>query len=254
MNSPNDKLLYSIDRGSYEPVYVQLANLLKKHISEGIFQIGDRLPSESQLCNRYAVSPMTVRRAINLLVDEGVASTAQGRGTFVKPLELSAATFNLQGLQEHFSGIAETSVALLDAKVVSANEKTARKLNVQIGQNTIFIRRLISENNNPIFYHREYLVYDPLRPLIEAEMDVTSLQGLFASVENTLLQWGELEITATLLNTEEAQILQTIPSTPAFNIEHLFYDNDSQPISWGWIICGSDTLRFSTKIGICPRE
>jgi DNA-binding GntR family transcriptional regulator len=33
---------------------------------------GDQLPSESQLCDRYGVSPMTVRRAMNILIDQGV--------------------------------------------------------------------------------------------------------------------------------------------------------------------------------------
>jgi len=132
---------------------------------------------------------------------------------------------------------------------VPADERTARKLDIDIGQYTIFIRRLITEIDRPLFYHREYLVYDPLRPIVEAEMSVTSLQGLFASVEITLLHHGVLDITATILNTEEAQILQTKLPAPAFNIKHIFFDHDNQPISWGWLICHSDTMRFSTTVG-----
>ena len=51
----------------------------------------DQLPSESQLCDRYGVSPMTVRRAINLLVDQGVVTTERGRGIFVKPMAMGTA-------------------------------------------------------------------------------------------------------------------------------------------------------------------
>ena len=46
---------------------------------------------------------MTVRRTINLLAEEGVVSTAKGRGTFVNALELGRAVFDLQGLQGLFS-------------------------------------------------------------------------------------------------------------------------------------------------------
>jgi len=72
----------SIDRDSYEPAYTQLANILRRGMAAGIFRSGDRLHSEAQLCEHYRVSPMTVRRAINTLVDQGVVSVEQGRGTF----------------------------------------------------------------------------------------------------------------------------------------------------------------------------
>jgi GntR family transcriptional regulator len=69
--------LYKIDRESYEPAYVQLANLLRRQIVDGVFRPGDQLPSVAQLCRRYGISPMTVRRSINLLADQGVVSTAR---------------------------------------------------------------------------------------------------------------------------------------------------------------------------------
>ena len=99
-NHHMEKKSYEIDRDSFEPAYLQLANLLRRQIADGVFRPGDQLPSEAQLCHRYEISPMTVRRSINLLADQGVVNTAQGRGTFVKALELSTASFDLQGLQD----------------------------------------------------------------------------------------------------------------------------------------------------------
>ena len=83
-----------IDRDACEPAYAQLANILRRQIAEGAFRPGDQLPSEAQLCRTYGISPMTVRRSINLLSDQGVVNTAQGKGTFVKPLELGTAVFD----------------------------------------------------------------------------------------------------------------------------------------------------------------
>src|SRR5512133_1637646 len=94
---------YAIDRDSYEPAYLQLANILRRQIADGVFHPGDQLPSEAQLVQRYALSPMTIRRSINLLADQGVISTAQGRGTFVRPVELSEAVFDLHELRTLFS-------------------------------------------------------------------------------------------------------------------------------------------------------
>jgi DNA-binding GntR family transcriptional regulator len=238
----------AIDRNSYEPAYAQLVNILRRQVARGMFRPGDQLPSEAMLCQRYQVSPMTVRRTINLLAEEGVVSTAQGRGTFVNTLELGRAAFNLQELQDLFNDSAMT-VKLLDVRIVSADERTARKLNLKVGENTIYIRRLLTVNREPAFYHREYLIYDPTRPIVEAEMEVTALQGLFDGTGSAMLKRGELSIEACLLNEDEANLLQTPPAA-ALCLEHLFYDFDDQPVSWGWFICRSDHLHFTTRVGI----
>ena len=238
-----------IDRDSYEPAYAQLVNILRHQIAAGAFHPGDQLPSESQLCARYKVSPMTVRRAINILADQGVVNTAQGRGTFVKPLELGAATFHLRELQSFF-GDDETAVRILEARIVSANERAARKLSISIGTRVIYIRRLLSRAQEPFLYHREYLIYDPTRPIVETEMEVTSLQGLFDGTGGTGLKRGDLSIEAATLNQEEAQILQAPEGSAAFYIEHIFYDFDDRPVSWGRLISRGDRLRFTTSVGI----
>jgi len=195
----------------------------------------------------FDVSPMTVRRSINLLADQDIVSTAQGRGTFVKPLELSTATFHLQTLHDLFN---DAVVKLLDARIVSADKRTARKLEVEEDQTVIYIRRLLTRDDEPIFYHRAYLIYDPIRPIVEAEMDVTSLQGLLANANNTMLKNGILTIEATLMNEQEARILQTTLPAAAFYLEHLFCDFMDQPVSWGWFVCRSDKLSFTTHIGL----
>jgi GntR family transcriptional regulator len=192
---------------------------------------------------------MTVRRTINLLAEEGVVITAKGRGTFVRALELGRAAFDLQELQDLFNDPA-MMVKLLDVRIVPADERTARKLNLRVGEKTIYIHRLLTVNGEPAFYHREYLIYDPTRPIVEAEMEVTALQGLFDGSGSALLKRGKLSIEACLLNEDEANLLQTPSPVAAFCLEHLFYDFDDQPVSWGWFICRSDHLRFTTRVGI----
>jgi GntR family transcriptional regulator len=238
-----------IDRDSYEPAYAQLVRLLRNQVAQGRLLPGDRLPSEAQLCRRYQVSPMTVRRAINILADQGVVSAEQGRGTFVRPVELGAASFHLQQLQDLFDDKENTTVKLLQARIAPADEQVAQQLRLVAGQRTIFMRRLILARGQPAFYHREYLVYDPCRPVVEAEMGVTALQGLFGGTGETVLKRGELSVAATLLTDEEANLLLAAPPMAGFRIEHVFFDFDDRPISWGWFVCRGDRLRFTSSIG-----
>ena len=250
---PDDQILEltaSIDRDSYEPAYSQLANILRSSMAAGILRPGDQLPSEAQLCERYGVSPMTVRRAINTLVEQGVVSAEQGRGTFVKPVAMGEAVFQLKDLQDFFGDTKRTTVNVLETRIVKADERIARKLSIPIGQRTIYIRRILQRDGLPALYHREYLVYDPHRPIVEAELEVTALRRLFNGTGETILKRGDISLEATLLTDEEAHLLQTSQPTAAFCFEHLFYDFDDKPISWGWFIGLTDFLRFTTQVGL----
>jgi DNA-binding GntR family transcriptional regulator len=239
-----------IDRKSFRPAYVQLVAILSNQIGSGEIRPGQRLPSESQLCERYDVSPMTVRRAINILVDQSLVTTAQGKGTFVKAMELSAVTSGVDEFREFFRRDGETRVRLLEVRIVRADAGVAAKLGLKPGDRTIHIRRLITKGEEPVLCHQEYIIYDPARPVVEAEMEVTALHGLFTGSGDTGLKRGELSIEATVLDKTEARLLRAPDSLPSFRLEHTFYDFDDRPVSWGVFICRGDRLRFVTVVGI----
>ncbi len=238
-----------IDRESFEPAYNQLANILRRKVAAGEYRPGERLPSEAELCSQYQVSSITARRAIKILVEQDIAETRQGQGTFLKPLTLANATFDLHGLKAIF-GDKRTMVRILGASAVSANERIASKLAIQQGTRVINIRRLLLLERQPIMYHREYMILDPTRPGVEAELEVTSLGGLFTGSGKTMLKRGDLCMDATVLNEEEAAVLQYNEGAPAFRIEHIFYNFNDSVTSWGWFICRGDRLQFKTSVGI----
>ena len=239
-----------IDRTSYEPAYAQLVKIIRLQIAGGEFPPGSRLPSESQLCKKYGVSPMTVRRAVNLLVEQGVADTAQGKGTFVKPLELGMFSFQLKELQDIFKDGENTSVKLLDVRIVTADQKIAQSLSVSDGDRVIYLSRLISRYGDPLLHHQQYLIYDPKLPIVESEMDVTSLGGLLSGAGETSFKKGLLSIGVTSLGNRESKYLQGEPGSPAFRLEHTFFDFKDQRVSWGWFTFRGDSFNISTRVGL----
>ena len=62
----------------------EVAELIKKQISEGKLAKGDKLPAEPELMRLFGVGRSTVREAIKMLVNMGYLSVQQGRGTFVE--------------------------------------------------------------------------------------------------------------------------------------------------------------------------
>lgn len=245
---------WKIDRGAYEPAYSQLVNILKSQIAAGRFRPGAQLPSEAQLRQLYQVSPMTVRRAINILQDQGLVTTAQGRGTFVKGPDISDAVFQLHGLKEYIVHPDRACVSLLEARVVPATERVARKLCIEPEQWVVYIRRLLLEDDLPISYHREYLIYDPRRPIVEGELEVTSLEGLIRGNGLSMVRSGFVTIEAITLHDEEALLLKSSPCSPAFLVEHVFRDFDGHAISWGWFVWRADHIKFTATIGPQPAD
>lgn len=65
------------------PVYIQIHNQLRQNIEDGEWKVGDKIPAERELANDFGVSRMTLRQAIQALVDEGILERRVGSGTFV---------------------------------------------------------------------------------------------------------------------------------------------------------------------------
>lgn len=63
--------------------YVQVASALRRRIQEGYWAIGDKIATLEELENEFGVARVTVRQAIELLQDEGLLKSHQGKGTFV---------------------------------------------------------------------------------------------------------------------------------------------------------------------------
>lgn len=64
--------------------YMFIKQWIIDQINSGVFQPGDALPSEYELCQQFSVSRQTARNALDMLVSQGIIQREQGRGTFVK--------------------------------------------------------------------------------------------------------------------------------------------------------------------------
>ncbi|RLC67862.1 MAG: hypothetical protein DRI48_01150 [Chloroflexi bacterium] len=74
----------SIDRNSPVPIYHQLKTLIQEQIENGVWQPGDRIPTEQELCQLYGISRSPVRQALKELAYEGILCRRPGLGTFVE--------------------------------------------------------------------------------------------------------------------------------------------------------------------------
>jgi GntR family transcriptional regulator len=72
-----------INHDSDVPVYAQLAGILRDMITSGQVRPHERLPSISYLVQTYGVADQTVKKAMQVLRDEGLVQTVTGKGVYV---------------------------------------------------------------------------------------------------------------------------------------------------------------------------
>src|ERR1700754_616579 len=65
--------------------YVQVARALRKDIVDGVYPVASQLPTEHELCERFAVSRYTIREALRRLREDNLVSSRPRTGTLVVP-------------------------------------------------------------------------------------------------------------------------------------------------------------------------
>ncbi|HEY5529782.1 MAG TPA: UTRA domain-containing protein [Thermoleophilia bacterium] len=146
----------------------------------------------------------------------------------------------------------DIAARIVEARIVAPSAHVRDRL--QVDDHVIAIKRLLSRGEEAVFYHVEYLLFDPARPLVEAELGVTSLNDLFSGGTGSGVKFGSLTLHASALTESEAGYLGEKPGALAWVVEHLFFDYDDRPQSWGRFIGRADRLTFSSTVGIVHRE
>src|ERR1700686_2150154 len=81
-------------------LYARVETVLAGEITDGDLRVGDQLPTEDSLIARFGVSRITVRRAIQNLVNRGLVEIRRGKGTFVAALKITQELRELSGFVE----------------------------------------------------------------------------------------------------------------------------------------------------------
>ncbi|MFH1112668.1 MAG: GntR family transcriptional regulator [Pseudomonadota bacterium] len=245
-SSPEEKL----DKQSYVPAYAQLAGILRRRISGEIYTPGSRLPSETAIARGFKVSAMTVRQAVGLLVDEGLVERIQGRGTFVKRLDVATSHFGLDSLRNALTDNDHVEVRILKATVEKARGRPQEALGLAADDPVVVVERVILHRSQPLTLQVGYAVFDPESPTVENMLDTQVLTGLLFQENRGSFMKGELWLLPDSLNEREAALLGTEVGKNAFRLEHIFYDFTGRPAAYGWFLVTPDKMPLSTKVGV----
>jgi GntR family transcriptional regulator len=233
--------------GNRRSVYVRIARTIADRMSSGVYPPGSLLPSGSRLCAEFGVSPMTINRAFAELKERGLVSSVKGRGTYARSLDLSDSSFRLDSAAGAWLG-SSAEIRLLSVAMARADEQTAGRLQIPVGQRIVTLRRLVSEEGHPVMLHTEHVICDPLRPLLESQLQLTSLHAFLRSDRGERFKRGELRVRAINLDEESSRILGQELGAAALRLEHLFRDADGRPVTFGWFLLRADHFELFSEL------
>ena len=231
-----------VTRASPIPLYIQIEEELRGSIRTGELVPLSQVPSEAELSDRFSVSRMTARKALDRLVGDGLIFRQPGKGTFVAPPKIShgpsqalsfSAAMRSQGLTF------ETRV--LESGLVRAPSNIAAALGLPTDGGVVFMRRLRLVGGEPSALHVSYL---PARYSVLLEADLTgSLSELMASV-GARVESARDTIEGVIARGDEARVLGVPVGSPLILIEGVAYSSTLVPLRYSEALYRGDRWRF----------
>ncbi len=211
---------------SHSPIYMQLAQNLRQQIIDGRILSGEALPSERDLCALMGASRVTVRKAIELLIEEGMLSRRQGSGTYVTP-RIQAPGSYLTSFSEDAAARGETTSTLWMTKTEGlASEEEARLLELDEGAQILRLSRVRMADGEPLAIENAVVPADLLPP---ASALGNSLYKALAERGNRPIS-GQQKIRAALAGPEESKLLGIDEGSEILRIERLTRRADGRPV------------------------
>jgi GntR family transcriptional regulator len=237
-----------IDKNSPLPIYYQIEEYIKDRIVKGELKPGDVLPSEREYSQLFAVSRMTIRQAINKLVNDGYLYRKKGSGTFVAEKKFEQALQGLTSFTEDMKGRGLTpSSQLLHFEIIPASLQVAATLQVAENTPVYEIKRIRLADDIPMALETCFISANLVKGLTEEIIN----QSIYDYIEKKLqLEIGEATqiIESSLASQTEIDLLNINKGAPILLIERCTYLTNGIPFE---VVCSSyraDRYKFISHL------
>nr|WP_294530703.1 GntR family transcriptional regulator [uncultured Rhodopila sp.] len=235
-------------------LYLQVARTLQDRIATGTHPIGSLLPTEHMLAEEFGVSRQTVRQAIGHLRTMKLLSARKGIGTRVEASRPHSSYYHsLQSLQDLFQFAADAQYRVTDVERVSVTGREAEELGCRPGRTWLRLtglRELPGTLGAPGPLCQTIVMIDGRYAEI-ADTPRVHTRAIFAQIEDrfgvTVTEVHQ-DIEATLLNAEQAAVLQSEPGSPALLITRRFFGNGRTLIQLTRNLHAAGRFRYSMMV------
>jgi DNA-binding GntR family transcriptional regulator len=213
------------------PLADLVRNELKELIVSGRAPVGSRLPSEADLCDQYNVSRITLREAVQGLVQEGYVVRRQGSGTYVtrRPALQNSLDSNFSYTEYLARAGIRAGKKVLSARSIVASEETADALGLDEDARVVEVRRLRTADGRPAVYSVDSLPADLASVTSDKRAFGGSLYKLLAE-KGHYVDHGEATVAPAVADDELASLLRVDEGTLLQHLTQIDYDGADRPV------------------------
>ncbi|PHL22915.1 GntR family transcriptional regulator [Enterococcus faecium] len=214
------------------PVYIQIHDQLKNEIEQGIWKVGDRLPSERELAVKFNVSRMTLRQAIQNLADEGILERKIGSGTYVareKVQEKMSGATSFTEIMESQNRV--PSSRTISYFLTSPSSSEMEKLNLSKDETILRMERIRFADDVPICFE----VASVPQKLIDGYSKAEITESLYRTLEEKggkKIGPANQTITAVLASEKIADYLEVKRGDAVLRLRQISYFEDGTPFEY----------------------
>jgi GntR family transcriptional regulator len=230
-------------------LYQRVESVLAADITRGTLSPGAQLPTDDSLIERFGVSRITVRKAIQNLIARDLVEIRRGKGTFVAQPKITQELTELSGFVEDMQALGRNATArLIDKQIVPATELVAWQLALTTGAHVVRIQRVRLADGVPMSFDETYLPLDIGKQVITNDLEIEPIFSLLEQKYNIPLIEAEYKLEAVAAEADVANALEIKTGSPIFMIERTSYTTDSNPVDYERLHYRGDLIRFVTRL------
>ena len=220
------------------PLYKKVLDQIRADIQTGKLAIGASLPSEQRLCERFGVSRITIRRAMDELVQDGAIDRGVGRAARVSAPRIVHAITAFEDPFASLRLVRNTSVHLVSFGWEIADAPVSRALHIETGAAVLRFCRVRHLDGKPI-YHTDTILPAEFGMLVKRKaLNGNTLHDVLAAAGHAP-ETIDRQIASAPCPRSLAKLLDLAPGAPTFRFERISRSAQGCPLHilighWRW--------------------
>ena len=216
-------------------IYIQIHDEIKQQIETGMYEVGQRLPSERVMSEQFGVSRMTLRQAVTSLVEEGILSRYVGSGTFVASDRVREKMRGTTSFTDIIKNLGKTpSSKVISYQKTKANEVECDKLGLKKGAQIIRRERIRYADDLPICYEVASIPYRLIADFAKDDIANHFYDTLAAAGKK--IGRSEQIISAKIVNKEIANFLSIKTNAAILSLTQVSYFANSEETAFEYVL------------------
>jgi GntR family transcriptional regulator len=241
------------------PMYLKVAATIKNRIHSCAYQRGEWIPASKDLAKEFGVSTITIRKAVERLIQEGYLTARQGAGTRVTFPEQKKMEIQISGnFRDWFDSASGRSprlrIEILDIVPFQAPQSVRRLLNAAGDEPVGRLRRRRRYHGQVVSYFLNYFRAEHLRRLPRRKLARRSFIEVFQESTGIRLKRLEQRVESIIAEMDLAKMLDTDYGAPVFYVENIYYSHQNKPVVVTHMYYRGDCYMYKAAIPLAGNQ